>query len=112
MELRRSLRDLNGAKDAMGEMDEREKDTIWNKYHLGVINALSGSTDEAILSLSKVMEDPDDREWAQRLKSHTGEILSELRATGDARGLIMNNISKERRLKKLDEVDISFSGAA
>ena len=112
LEYRHNLQNVSAAKVTMDMMEEEEKGTIWNRYHLGVVNALTGSNEEAISNLVKVSQEEEKRDWITELISHAEELLSALQTGQDPRDIVINNIREARRLKKLDEIEINFDTTA
>ena len=112
IEYRQNLRNVSTARETMERMEEEEKDTIWNRYHLGVVNALAGLNEEAISNLRQVMQEKDEWDWVKELYSHTEELISVLQQGQDPRDIITRNILEARRRKKLDEIEINFETTA
>jgi len=111
-EYRHNLRNVSAAKETMEMMEEEEKDTIWNRYHLGVVNALAGSTEEAISNLLKVTQEEDKWDWVKELISETEELISVLQVGRNPRDIVIGKILEARRQKKLDAMEINFDTTA
>lgn len=108
-EMRNNLANLQAAKTYLIGAYSEVPRTIWNQFHQGMICAMVGSTDEAILYFTKVIEDPDDRDWAIELKKFVSDVKNMASTSKDFKSYVCNIVGEARQMKKLEEWKCEFA---
>jgi hypothetical protein len=109
LEMRNNLANLEAAKTyTIGAYCE-EPETIWSQFHQGMICALAGSLDDANAYFMKVLESPDERDWAIALKQSVNDVLNMVSNAKDFKSYVCNIVNEARKIKKLEDWHCEFA---
>lgn len=108
-EMRTNLANIQAAKAYLIGAYREEPQTLWNQFHQGMICALAGSTDEATAYFTKVIEDPDERDWVLALKKFVTDALNVISTSKDFKAYVCNIVGEARQMKKLEGWKCEFA---
>lgn len=107
--IRYCLSNIQAAKTYIVGAYSKEPKTIWTQLHLGMICALAGSSDEAIAHFTKVIQSPEESDWALALKQFTDETRSIVSSSKDFKAYTCNIVGETRRMLKLEDWKCEFA---
>ena len=86
-------------------LSQKDKRTIWDRYHAGVSLALAGDLHLAQAELQAAQGDPEHAQWVTDLKAKCTALSSALTSRGAAREFIRRDVNHARKLLSLPTLE-------